>query len=128
MLEARGNAAYALAKARTSVELSREHVRLSKTAIIPSQDLLARLRVFPSLPVLNLVAGSRSLPSRSAALHVHTPAELRAQAAHARQLADEMYNRDAQAELREIANALDADAEQLELTQAAPMPPASEGA
>ena len=47
-------------------------------------------------------------------MHVETAAELRARAAHARHLADEMYNREAQAELRRIAEALDARANELE--------------
>ena len=51
-------------------------------------------------------------------MHVHTAAELRAQAAHARRLADEMYNRDAQADLRKIADSLEAEAEELERSQA----------
>lgn len=51
-------------------------------------------------------------------MHVHTPAELRAQAAHARQLADDMYSREAQADLRQIADALDAQADELEVNGA----------
>lgn len=43
-----------------------------------------------------------------------TIAQLRAQAAHARKLADEMYNREAQEELRAIADTLDAKANELE--------------
>ena len=45
-------------------------------------------------------------------------AQLRAQAAHARRLAEEMYNRDAQAEMRQIADALDAQADGLERGEA----------
>ena len=59
-------------------------------------------------------------------MHVETAAELRARAAHARHLADEMYNQEAQAELRRIADALDAKANELEQTEAHnPIPPGS---
>jgi hypothetical protein len=43
-----------------------------------------------------------------------TAAELRKQAAHARHLADKMQNREAQAELRMIADAIDTAASELE--------------
>ena len=43
-----------------------------------------------------------------------TAAELRGQAAHARHLADNMLNREAQAELRGIADAIDVEAGELE--------------
>ena len=47
-------------------------------------------------------------------MHVDTATELRARAAHVRQLADAMYDRDAQADLRQIANDIDAEAQKLE--------------
>ena len=51
-------------------------------------------------------------------MHVETAAELRAQAAHARDLADEMTNHDAQTELRQIADTLEAQADELHIVQA----------
>lgn len=61
-------------------------------------------------------------------MHVETAAELRSRAAHARHLADEMYNREAQAELRRVADTLDAKAKELEQTEVQNlMPPGSNG-
>ena len=45
----------------------------------------------------------------------NTAADLRAQAAHARHLADNMNNEEAARELRQIADAFDADAHNLEV-------------
>lgn len=47
-----------------------------------------------------------------------TAVELRGQAAHARHLADKMQNRQAQLELRQIADTLEAQAEELEKGEA----------
>jgi hypothetical protein len=55
-------------------------------------------------------------------MHVETPAELHARAAHARELADNMCNREAQTELREIADALDAEADVLARENSVPPP------
>ncbi len=56
-------------------------------------------------------------------------AALRAQAAHARELADNMHNLQAQAELRQIADALDAEADELDRGEADNfMPPPEQGA
>ena len=41
-------------------------------------------------------------------------AQLRDRAAHARRLADDMFNREAQSELHDIASAMDAEADQLD--------------
>ena len=49
---------------------------------------------------------------------VETPTQLRSQAAHARHLADGMLNREAQSELRGIAQALETQADELEGGQA----------
>lgn len=57
-----------------------------------------------------------------------TAAALRAQAAHARRLAENMYNRDAQAELRAIADTLDAQADEIEAIAAVDRPPPADGA
>lgn len=51
-------------------------------------------------------------------MHVETAAEIRAQAMHARGLANEMRNHEAQTELRQIADALDTQADELETGQA----------
>jgi hypothetical protein len=51
-------------------------------------------------------------------MHIETVAELRAQAAHARQLADKMGNEAAGAELRQIADTLDVRADELERREA----------
>lgn len=47
-------------------------------------------------------------------MHVETARELRARAQHARQLADQMSNREAQIELNQIADVLDREAEGIE--------------
>lgn len=56
-------------------------------------------------------------------------AALRAQAEHARALADNMHNLQAQAELRQIAAALDAEATEIESAQEInALPPPTKGA
>ena len=51
-----------------------------------------------------------------------TAAELRAQVTHARHLADNMFNEQAQLELRQIADRMESDADKLDRTVAlAPM-------
>jgi hypothetical protein len=124
MLGVGGSTAFAIAKARSSVVSSWEQVRLSKAAIVRSQELLVGLRVYPFSTCVEPCCGFQvPPPDRSAALHVHTPAELRAQAAHARELADEIYNLEAQAELRRVADDLDAKAAELERNEPPnPMP------
>ena len=104
-----------VANSQTLLEISDAHIRVSKTAIERSRELLASAKVYPALPALNRVAGFKPLPNRNAA-HMSAPtvAELRAQASHARRLADEMFNREAQAELHRIAVALDAQADGVE--------------
>ena len=47
-------------------------------------------------------------------MHVETAQELRSRAQHARQLADQMSNREAQAELNQIAGVLDQEADAIE--------------
>ena len=47
-------------------------------------------------------------------MHAETSASLRAQAAHARHLADHMHDQEARAEVRQIAEALDAKADALD--------------
>jgi hypothetical protein len=47
MLGVGGESAFAIAKARSLVVSSREQVRLSKAAIVRSQELLANLKVYP---------------------------------------------------------------------------------
>lgn len=72
---------------------------------------------------------SRSTSIGSPELTTLTAADLRAQAAHARQLADNMYNRQAQAELRQVADALEAQAQEMEGADAAKwIPPPAQDA
>jgi hypothetical protein len=42
-----GKTAYAVAKARFLIELSRQHIRVSATAIRQSHELLAIMKVYP---------------------------------------------------------------------------------
>lgn len=55
-------------------------------------------------------------------------AEVRARAAQARRLANNMRNRGAQFELRDIADALEAHADELEISDAPIGPPTTDGA
>ena len=57
-------------------------------------------------------------------MHVDTVSELRNRVAHARQLADQMSNHDARLELRQIADALEAEAERLANGEPDPLPSA----
>ena len=57
-----------------------------------------------------------------------TAAELRAQASHARHLADKMNNEDAEQELRQIADALEADADDLDVSEPPTLMPPPERA
>lgn len=77
-------------------------------------ELLRENSVCPFSTCVEPCCGFQVPLDRSTALHVHTPAELRAQAAHARELAKEMFDRRAQADLLRAADELDSEADELE--------------
>ena len=108
-----GYTAYAIARSRTSI------TRL--------QELLANVAVYPFSTSVEPCCGFKVAVEGAPLVPANTAAELRAQAAHARHLADNMHNREAEQELRQIADALDVDADNLEVGEPPdPMPAPSD--
>lgn len=127
MLEAGGNSVDVIAKAQILAAISRDHVCSSVATIRNSQELLAITEVYPFTtciePCCAFQISSRVGASRMA---TETAAELRARAAQARRIAQNIHSRQAQLELAQIADTLEAQADMLEQSEPPnPMPPST---
>lgn len=103
-----GYTGYAIVKARNSVRRS--------------EELLASLPVYPFPTCVEPCCRFKVAFEGASPVPAAPAVELRAQAAHVRHLADNMNNDEAARELRQIADAFDADADNLEPPSLLPAP------